>query len=359
MKKFRFWIRSKFRKSWKIFRKISISVQNFEKYRSKSISVQYFEISILKFWFRSKVLKISISVKILRKSRFRSKFRKISKLRSKFRKISISVQNFENIDFGQNFWKISISFPNFENFENLLDFKFRIRSKKIWFRIPKIFDFENRDIDFEKLIDFGRSKFSKNFEFGPKFPSWFRSKFCMNFNFDQNFRKSSISVQNFDFGPKFRKSISLLKFRKSSISVKIFRKSRFQFSPNFDFGRTFENLRFQSNFWFRSKFPMKFRIRSKIWKIRSKYSKKVRFRSKFSKNFNFGPKFGKYRFRSKFSKNFDFENRDIGQNFRKISISVKIYRSKFSKNFNFGPVQNFDFGQKLLRNRFRSKFSTI
>ena len=78
-------------------KKKSISVKNLENldfdqhFRKISISVQNLEISIL--------------VNIFEKNRFRFKFWKLDSGQPFRKKNPISIQNFENLDFGQNFQK--------------------------------------------------------------------------------------------------------------------------------------------------------------------------------------------------------------------------------------------------------------
>ena len=98
--------------------------------------------------------KMSISVKIFEKFRFWSKIlemlfsiKKISIFLKKNFRISIWIQNFENLDFGQNFLKISVSERNFENFDcgqNYLKFRFRTKISKISISVKSLKKFDFR-----------------------------------------------------------------------------------------------------------------------------------------------------------------------------------------------------------------------
>ena len=130
--------------------------------------------------------KIDFAAKF-RKSRFRFIFSKNSNISiiwisiNIFEKNSISVQNFENLDFGQHFRKNSISLQNF----NYLDFGQHS---------GKSFDFGS---NFRKSLF--RSTFSKKFRFRWKIrKSLFRSTFSKKNRFRFKITKISISINIFE-----------------------------------------------------------------------------------------------------------------------------------------------------------------
>ena len=233
--KFRFWlnfwifsIEVKFTKKISIFgKKISLNFDFSQIFEKISILVKIFK-NFEKFRFYSHYRKISILVKFSKKVRFWSNFRKIS----------ISVQIFEkfrfcrkfseifDFDFGQNFEIISILVTIFKNCE-----KFRFNSNFRKINLVKL----------TKEFDFGRSKFSKNLDFGKIFEKKiaFAKLFEKNIRFCWKFSKISKKsnfteiFEKFQIKSNFRKfSIFLGKLRTISIS--------FKFSKNFEFGQNFE-----------------------------------------------------------------------------------------------------------------------
>ena len=191
----------------------------------------------------------------------------------------ILIPNFENHDFVDNFGQNFLISKNFEKFrfwKSWIFEKFRFRflilkiviSVKIFEKFQFSPNFENLNFS-QKILDFGfRSKISK---------SRFRSKFHFEkFRFRSKFRKT------FDFGQKFKKK---------SISVKIFLKSR---------------------------------LRSKISIFAQNLENFEKFRKfDFVQNFDFGPNSEKFRFRSEILKNIDFENF-----WKKNSISVPNFENR-------------------------------
>ena len=189
-----------------------------------------------------------------------------------------------------------------------------------------------------------------------------KTKFSKNFDFRPKFLKISLSVKifgNFRFWSKIRKC----RFRTKLL--------------NFDLRPKLQNLDFRQKL-------RKISIYPKFWKYW--------FRWQLLKNFDFGPKCKKYRFWSKFSKidklsvkNFanidfgqnllkisiwvqNFKNLDLGQNLREISISVQNFEnidfgqsfekfqlwSEISKSlFRWKFLKNYDFGPKFRKRRFR------
>ena len=160
-----------------------------------------------KFCLRSKILKISIWVKISKNINFGQK----SQFPTEFKKNFVAVNNFENLVSNQNFRKISISVKIFEQFR----FRSPIPKILIWVKIFKKHRFGPRFwfrskfsiLVKKKKIHVFVKKNSKYFNnFGKNFrESRFRSTFSKNFDlvknldFDQSFGTILISVKNFGY----------------------------------------------------------------------------------------------------------------------------------------------------------------
>ena len=213
------------------FLKFSISVKIFEK---KSILVKK----------KSKILNFCLN---FHKSGFWSKFLKILLSVEIFSKTTILIKIFPNLDFGQDFRNISILVKTFEKFYFGENSRKILNVVKIWISV-KIFgnlDFgQNFRISryrskFSIIVDFGKRNF-ENFDFGKKFrkipilvKNFRKSRFPLileYFDFIKSFRKPrfGLNFRTFQFLIKFSKNLDFSQnFRKISILVEIFEKSRF------------------------------------------------------------------------------------------------------------------------------------
>ena len=240
-----------------------------------------------------------------------------------FGKTKFWVNFFENIVFGKKNWNLDTGYI----FHKIL----------IWGQNFRKFRFLSAFSDTISILVKNKRKFR----------CW--SKFLDNLNFGQNFRKSW-------FYSKVSKNLAFRQyFQKISMLVKI--------SENVDFGKKFLNISILVKFFWKSRFRSKFLEFSiylqtnlflgKIFKLLNPVKIVVNYLD-FCQNFRkswFWSQFIKFLLLIKI-----FENVDVGQNFRKILISVKIFLkswhwSKFSKNL--------DFSQDYRKSRFCQKFRKL
>ena len=188
-------------------------------------------------------------------------------------------------------------------------FRFRSNFRKFFQNLTKIVIF---------LKIWRQSKFWK---------IWPKSNCFQKFDLKWNFSKFSKFLENFDqnFWSKFTKNFQFFpKFRKISISVKS--------SNNFDFGQIFEKFRYFSKF---SKMYALFEI-FEIFRFRSHFRKKsslvkISNQIEFYENCDFGPNFQKFSILAKFLKKklvlvkFSIKKIDFGQTCDKFR-----FLSKFS-----------------------------
>ena len=218
-----------------------------------------------------------ILVKIYKNSPFLSKFSK-------------------NLDFGKKIWKFQFWWKLSKNLD------FGQNSRKIW----------NFSQNFRKSLF--SSKFSKSFDLRQNFQNLTSFKICEKSWSSSKFKKTFDFGQNLTISKRFRFWSIFLKI---SLEVKIISSSWFgsKFSKNLDLDQNFRKSPFSCKFWKSLEFPLK--KNEKIELLETVFRKITifvtisRFWSQFWK---------KFRIWSILSKTLE-----IGHNFRKITVLVKIY----------------------------------